>query len=308
MNSCEVAGLPDTFEYRFDRDGYAGPFDLCSETEARKKLNAVRAKLLRSDGSIYNQDGATAGVTNLANYDRHLDIPLLWNIVHDPAIVDLVKQIIGPDILCWRTEFFPKYPGDEGTDWHQASNFSNVAGDKKPQIEWPDGSDFGGTLTVWVGLTDATLANGCLQIIPGTHRKMNYDELKELTYDPSSINSIEKDGIRRGFFGYDYRQLQIDPTWRPEEDQAQSLIMKAGQFVIFWSTLMHASHPHLGETQDMRLGFSVRYVPTSVRVYPYSKKLQEFGGSVDLGQHGSVLVSGKDSYGHNKLFEPTWTS
>ena len=54
---------------------------------------------------------------------------------------------------------------------------------------------------------------------------------------------------KRGFFGYDYRELQIDPNWKPNEEDAVSMEMKAGQFIIFWSTLMHASHPHTGSTK-----------------------------------------------------------
>jgi len=50
--------------------------------------------------------------------------------------------------------------------------------------------------------------------------------------------------VRRGFYGYDYRQLQKDPNWSPDESQAKSMVMRQGQAVMFWSTIMHASHPH----------------------------------------------------------------
>src|SRR6266704_2445664 len=72
-----------------------------------------------------------------------------------PEIVHRVTSILGPDLLCWRTEFFPKYPGDEGTDWHQADTFANASG--QPQICWPDDQkEFGGTITVWTAFTEAT--------------------------------------------------------------------------------------------------------------------------------------------------------
>jgi non-heme Fe2+,alpha-ketoglutarate-dependent halogenase len=66
---------------------------------------------------------------------------------------------------------------------------------------------------------------------------------------------------------------------------------------------MHASHPHEGITQDMRLGYVCRYVPTAVRVYPEMKSLQEFGGEASLDRHGSILVSGADTHGHNRLVD-----
>jgi non-heme Fe2+,alpha-ketoglutarate-dependent halogenase len=295
--------LSDEDLKKFHEQGFIGPFTLCSPEEMEESVRELRKKLFNVKNAIYSTKKSVSGATNLANYDRHFDIEFLSELIKRPEVVDRVSSILGPDLLCWRTEFFPKYPGSEGTDWHQASNFANVAGDKKPQIVWPNGSDFGGTITVWTAMTDSTIENGCLQFIPGTHTSMNYDESKEMTYDAEMIDKQDKGGIKRGFFGYDYRQLQIDPSWKPDEEKAKSMVMKAGQFIIFWSTLMHASHPHSGKTDAMRLGFSKRYVPTSVQVYPFSRELKEFGGEASLANHKCVLVSGKDAYGHNVIAE-----
>ncbi|MFC7307908.1 chlorinating enzyme [Streptomyces monticola] len=290
---------------QFHRDGYLGPFDLYEPGEMEKNLRALRPKLLNTRKAIYAQDRAVSGVTNLANYDRHLDVDFLGDHITRPEIVHRVSSLLGPDVLCWRTEFFPKYPGDEGTDWHQADNFSNVAGSKHPQIVWPEDSEFGGTITVWTAFTEASVDMGCLQFIPGSHKTMNYDESKVMQYDADSVNKVEKDGVRRGFFGYDYRQLQKDPDWSPDESQARSMVMRQGQFIIFWSTLMHASHPHAGTTDQMRLGYAARYLPTQVQVYPYSESLAEFGGEASLDKFGCVLVSGADKYGHNRFVDTT---
>lgn len=302
--SVDFALSTDELE-RFHRDGYAGPFDLYEPDEMERNLRALRPKLLNTKKAVFGQGRGLSGVTNLANYDRHIDVDFLADHITRPEIVDRVASVLGPDVLCWRSEFFPKYPGDEGTDWHQADNFSNVAGSKHPQILWPEDAEFGGTVTVWTAFTEATVENGCLQFIPGSHRTMNYDESKVMTYDADAINKVDKGGVRRGFFGYDYRQLQKDPDWTPDESKARSMVMGQGQFVMFWSTLMHASHPHSGLTDKMRLGFAARYVPTSVRVYPFSETLQEFGGEASLERHGCVLVAGRDRYGHNRFVEHT---
>lgn len=289
----------------FHKDGYIGPFDLYDEGEMDANLRALRPKLLNTKNAIYRSDRAVSGVTNLSSYDRHIDVDFLARHITRPEIVDRVSSILGPDVLCWRSEFFPKYPGDEGTDWHQADNFSNVAGSKHPQILWPEDAQFGGTITVWAAFTEATVGNGCLQFIPGSHRTMNYDETKVMTYDASRINQVTKGGVKRGFFGYDYRQLQKNPSWRPDESLAVSQVMRHGQFVIFWSTLMHASHPHSGATDQMRLGYAARYLPTSVHVYPFSETLEEFGGSATLERYGCVLVSGRNDYDHNRFINAT---
>lgn len=289
----------------FHRDGYVGPFDLYGEADMEASLRALRPKLLSTKNALYRSDRAVSGATNLSSYDRHIDIDFLAQHITRPQIVDRVASVLGPDVLCWRTEFFPKYPGDEGTDWHQADNFSNVAGSKHPQIVWPEDAEFGGTVTVWTAFTEAIVENGCLQFIPGSHKTMNYDESKLMTYDAATINQVTKGGVRRGFFGYDYRQLQKDPDWSPDESVAVSQVMRQGQFIIFWSTLMHASHPHSGTTDKMRLGFAARYLPTSVRVYPFSTTLEEFGGSASLQRFGNVLVSGQDNFDHNRFIEAT---
>lgn len=304
MSSLDY-GLSEAELERFRRDGFIGPFDLYQESEMESYLRALRPKLLRTKNAVYAGHGAVSGITNLANYDRHIDIDFLAQHITRPEIVDRVVSILGPDTLCWRTEFFPKYPGDEGTDWHQADNFSNVAGSKHPQILWPEDSEFGGTITVWTAFTEANVDNGCLQFIPGSQTTMNYDESKVMHYDASSINKITKNGIRRGFFGYDYRELQKDPNWAPDESLAISQEMRQGQFIIFWSTMMHASHPHSGKSDSMRLGFAARYLPTHVRVYPYSEALEEFGGRASLDKFGNVLVSGRDEFHHNRFIDAT---
>lgn len=306
MAPAETADKAETFALtpqeleRFHELGYAGPFTLYPPDVMDANLRRIRPQLLDTSKAIYKSDAAISGVTNISNYDRHFDVPFLAEHICRPEIVDRVASILGPDVLCWRTEFFPKYPGDEGTDWHQAGTFANVASSKKPQIEWPAGSGGRGTLTVWAAFTESTIDNGCMQVIPGTHRTIYYDESKKMEYDADKINRVDKGGMKRGFFGYDYRQLQVDPSWRPDESKAVSMVMQPGQFIIFWSTLLHASHPHSGKTKKMRLGYSARYVPTSVKVYPYSESLNEFGGSADLEKYGVVLVSGEDEYRHKR--------
>lgn len=147
---------------------------------------------------------------------------------------------------------------------------------------------------------DAFRKNGCLRFIPGTHEEMFYDEMKEMKYSPDQVNQLEKGGVKRGFFGYDYRNLQKDPDFVPDESQAVSMVMKAGQFVIFWSTLMYSSLLN-SATHQTRLGFTARYVPSDVRVYPGSDYIEEYGSKISLDKYGVVVVSGSEPSSHNRV-------
>ncbi len=279
---------------KFRNDGFIGPFDLYDAAEIRERYKKLRGEIFDRSHAVYDLDHTS----RLAGYDRHLDIDFFSQHIMRSEIIHKVAGVLGPDIICWRSEMFPKYPGDEGTDWHQADTFAHASGE--PQIVWPNGSRFGGSLTVWTAVTDATEETGCLRFMPGTHEEMFYDESKGMEYRPELVNSLDKGGMKRGFFGYDYRNLQKDPDFVPDENAAVSVPMSAGQFVIFWSTLMHASLPNVSKNKT-RLGFTARYVPTCVQVYPGTKTVNEYGTVLDLAKFGVVLVSGQDEYQHNSV-------
>ena len=279
---------------RFRDNGFIGPFDLYEADEIKAKFKRIRAELFDRSHAAYQLDAKSA----IAGYDRHLDINDLSEHVMRREIVDKVSDILGPDVVCWRSELFPKYPGDEGTDWHQADTYAHASGE--PQIIWPQNSKFGGAITVWTALSDATIENGCMRFMPGTHEEMFYDESKGMKFEPDLVNKRDVAGEKRGFFGYDYRNLQKDPDWCPDESKAVSMQMRAGQFVIFWSTCMHASHPN-STTNQTRMGFAARFVPSSVQVYPGTDFVEEYGSRISLDNFGVVVVSGKNDYSHNRV-------
>ena len=68
---------------------------------------------------------------------------------------------------------------------------------------------------------------------------------------------------------------------------------------------MHASFPHSGKTDEMRMGFAARYVPAGVKIYPDTDAIEEYGGRVSLENYGAVLVAGKDEFKHNRIATQT---
>lgn len=287
----------DEIEF-FKREGYLGPFTAYEPEEVDALWKKARLQTFDHSHAVFGR-GDTAK-DPMSSYDRHLDIGLLAQHVCNEKIVHKLRDLMGPDILCWRSEFFPKYPGDEGTDWHQGDSFAGLNGGKDA-LSWPEGSEHAGTITVWTAFSDVTIDMAPPGIIPGTQHTRYYDEKKRATFSLEEKTDLVKNGVRRGFYGYDYRELQIDPDWTPDESNAVYFTMKKGQFVIFWSTLLHGSLPHLGKTDTPRLGYVGRYVPAEVRVYPDSDELSEFGRTVSLEKYGAVLVCGEDKFKHNRI-------
>jgi non-heme Fe2+,alpha-ketoglutarate-dependent halogenase len=280
---------------QFHENGFIGPFTLYTEDEIKEIYKEVRAQLFNRDYAPYETSIESA----LANYDRHLDIDLLSQHICRKEIVERLEGILGKNILCWRSEFIPKRPGAEGTDWHQADTFSHASG--KPQLVWPSqDAEGGGCINVWTAFTEATEETGCMLFIPGTQNEAFYDESKGLNYDPEKNNNIIKGEVPRGFNGYDYRELQIDPNWRPDESKAVPMVMKAGEFIIFRSKLLHASKPNTSKTKT-RLAYVSRYVPANVKVYPDTEFVEEFGGAYSLDKYGVVEVVGNNLESSNKV-------
>ncbi|OOK65171.1 phytanoyl-CoA dioxygenase family protein [Mycobacterium kansasii] len=95
---------------RFHHDGYAGPFDLYNPDEMKAKLQALTPKLVNTKTAVYHQEGTAAGVTNLASYDRHLDVDFLAEHITRPEIVDRVSSILGPTRFAGEPNCSPSTP------------------------------------------------------------------------------------------------------------------------------------------------------------------------------------------------------
>lgn len=271
----------------FNENGFIGPFDLYDPAEAPGLWNKAVVEMATSKNKPHN--------STVINYDRHLDCNTLSDHVSRPEIVGRLRSLIGDDILCWKSNIFQKAPGESGTGWHQVEAF--VVGDttdsQTPSLTYTEEATHSTQeLTVWTAFSDAKRENGCLRYIPGSHKKWYYDESKSLTRNVESK--------RHDFFGYDYSELKIDPSWDPDDEESFEMVMGPGQFVIFLAKCIHGSLPNVSD--QTRLGFASRYVAPSVKIYEKVDTLSEFGDTIDLNYHGSVLVSGEDKYGYNRLF------
>jgi chlorinating enzyme len=109
------------------------------------------------------------------------------------------------------------------------------------------------------------------------------------------------DGTRSDttFFGYNYDELKLNKQWNPDEEEVAHVEMKPGEFIIFTARCVHGSNPN--QSRKQRMGFSIRVVPTHVKVYSGMSEFDEFGHHFDLARHGCVMLAGEDEYGHNRM-------
>jgi chlorinating enzyme len=269
----------------FAEQGYIGPFTLCEPEEMTAWWKVQRKALLDPSNSTRKV------FDNPVNYDRHLDIPGLSRLITQPEIVRRMQALIGPDIFCWRTEFFPKNPGDSGTGWHQVETYA-IGETEEGMLEATEHSPGSPMeLTAWVAFTEAAKENGCMKVIPGSHREWRYDE-----HAPMRWNGAARDN---SFFGYNYNDIKIDKDWDPDAQDVQHLEMRPGQFIIFTARTIHGSNPNTSNRQ--RMGYAIRTVPTHVKVYGGMTGFDEFGHHFDLDKHGCVLVAGEDEHNLNRV-------
>jgi len=275
---------------QFAENGFAGPFKAYEPEEAKSLLKQIRKGFQNRSNMLWDND---------LNYERHFDVPELTQHIGNKAIIDKLTSILGPDIFCWRNETFPKFPGSPGTQWHQVEDFRYTSGtpalvpiENHPSIPMD--------VTVWTAFTEATIENGCMKFLPGSHKIRYYDESKTPTVGRNDDYDALMDDTP--FYGYDFDDFKVDPNWSPNEDEAVSMEMQPGEFVIFTSRCCHASHPNITK-RSTRMGITARYVPTFVQVYPGQSTFFEHGSVCDLDKYGVVLVSGNDEYKLNKIRE-----
>lgn len=189
--------------------------------------------------------------------DTHLALPWVCELALHPVVLDAVERVLGPDVLVWNTHWFPKFPADRSyVSWHQDATYWGL----HPPL----------VTTAWIALSPSTLANGCLQVLPGSH-------LGELM--PQNETFAPDNMLSRG----QEIAVEIDPA------QTVSLELEPGEFSLHHIGMAHGSGPNTSDTS--RIGLAVRYVAPQV---------EQAGPQRDL----AVLARGEDRYSHFDLVEP----
>lgn len=231
---------------QYQKDGFYFPLRAMPESEAgeyRKKLEEYEA----SHEPIMK--------TALRN-KPHLVFTWINKLIRDPRILDPVEDILGPNILAWGTNFFIKDPGDKAfISWHQDSTYWGLS--------HPD------VVTAWIALSDVTVENGAMRMLPGSHL---LDQLPHV--DTFAENNL----LTRG------QEVQVEV----DESKTVDVPLKPGEMSLHHVRIVHGSGPNT--TDQRRIGLAIRYVPTYV---------SQTSGARDF----ATLVRGEDTY-ENFVLEP----
>jgi len=185
-----------------------------------------------------------------------------------PEILDMVEQLIGPDLILWGVTIFGK-PAHDGkaTPWHQDGDYYPIE-----PLE---------TLTVWISLDGSTPEQGCMRYIPGSH--LNH-----------RIFSHHFD--HRG----DYTLAQVIDDGQVDLDCARDIVLEAGQISLHDVYLVHGSESN--RSNKRRMGLVLRILPATSFYNHNSGKIKEDAGSPHgYSQRALFLLRGEDRTGRNNF-------
>jgi Protein involved in biosynthesis of mitomycin antibiotics/polyketide fumonisin len=230
---------------QYREDGYSGPIRGLTLQEAEEGCDRFFAAL----GQSKYEPGPARTDLSAWHHKRRW----AYDLATHPAIVEAMAQILGENVVLWAMHFWYKEPGNEKyIPWHQDIHY------------WP--MEPAVNATAWVSLGWSLRENGCLRLIPGSHR--------------SPVEHIDL-GDGKSAFGQGAAAEQVD------ESRALDIEMSPGQIVFFNERTLHGSGSNMSDIP--RVAFSVRYTTPEVKF-----KVEEFGGNRERIQ--TFLVRGVDDY------------
>jgi non-haem Fe2+, alpha-ketoglutarate-dependent halogenase len=168
----------------------------------------------------------------------HLFFRWAWDLSTHSRLLDCLEQIMGPNILLTSTRLFYKYEQSAAyVGWHQDGITQRLEDPRAPAI--------------WLGLTAATVENGCLRVVPRSHKfgLVHHDSSPDLPPLPGAKESLIS-WPREDLSG---RMAQVPPNYDPPFD----LVMRAGEMSIHHPVTLHGSNPN--RAAEPRIGLSASY-------------------------------------------------
>ena len=237
--------LPAAAVEQWRHNGFLSPFPLLDEDE----LRACRQGVERYEAWLGQPINAHPDMRWRSM--PYLLLPWAAKVARDPRILDRVEDLLGPDFLIFTSTFFIKEPHSPTiAAWHQDSTYYGL----EPKEE----------VTVWVALTEASEAAGCMDALSFQGRPRQLSHVSRVVE-----NSVNRAG-----------QVITEPL---DESAPVAMPLEPGWFSMHHGLCPHRSGPNT--SSHRRIGLGLNYIPTHVRP----------SGSI---RHAALLVRGTDRYGH----------
>ena len=165
--------------------------------------------------------------------------------INNEVLCDILEDILGPNVDCFLSQFIFKNPGAWGQPWHQDSSYFPF--DREPQVG------------AWLATSEATLENGCLVILPGSHKEHLHEHLPD---DRKGSN-------------YGYTEIKDH-----DFSQETPMTLNTGDLLLFHSFLMHKSYDNNSQARRTAM------------VYHFAETGTDFG-PVDSPTNEWISVRGK---------------
>lgn len=253
-----------SMKQQFDRDGFVILKNAVPEQTLQEMCAEAKNICAGHRGDVAGVD-ALEGLSPDEILDQVISIhfphkisPLLSDLLHEEHVVDALTRLVGPNVKCMQSMFFVKHAGRPGQAWHQDETF----------IPTRDRSLIG----AWIAVDNATVDNGCLWVIPGSHRPGILWQSR--VHDDPRFDHTEES------FGYPY-----------DEDQAIPVELEAGSIVLFNGYLLHRSLNNVCE-EGYRRSYVNHYM-SAESLLPWT------GGCLDHlveDYRDVVMVAGEDPY------------
>ena len=170
------------------------------------------------------------------NWNKQIFGQEVYQLITHSAILDIVASLLGPEITA-NGDYWLRFKMPTGDDsvfpWHQDSIYYNGNANPDQSVVLSERSQI---LTVWIPMVDVDEKNGCLQIIPGSHKR--------------GLRPAQRDG--------NDRQVPIEDveTWA----DVKNIKMKVGDVCVFGNLTFHRSLANISD--EIRWSIDLRYSPT----------------------------------------------
>lgn len=202
----------------------------------------------------------------LCIHQAHYLSPVMLKYLHHPKICGVLSQIAAAhlpfwdgSVKCMQSMLFVKPPGFQGQAWHQDEIY----------IPTRDRSLVG----AWIAVDDATIANGCLWVVPGSHRT-------GYLYPQHAHNNPEEFDVSGESFGFD-------------ESAEVPVVVKAGTVVFFNGYLLHRSRKN---RSDIFRRVLVNHYMNAWSFLPWGTLKEEPVSVAQADRRMIIPVAGRDPY------------